>query len=394
MATARCHSVTIEGMRVPVENVIIELRLPAGSLHAGELVGWETSTAAIVDAREIGDTGFRVTQVDPFGLPRAENPVDWKNTEESLEARIDSETERLTDFEKKVLLRGTPLGHGRYTFLLTLDSAGDSGRPSVTAAELKKLRRFSPRALVFTEPVSVGRAQLPGTDDLDYRSVLGAPVAFDAKRARGAAGRRRNRPGNLWEAARGNPEVLAMLLQGISPGSSETPAHVKGTRRANAEQMAWILRSPDAANVLSRVLGDAKEVLDVWVTDADVTRARREIRNGRRTRRHFVSLVDRYDAQEEYLDTALRVVRGFADLAEVEPEVLAGFLRDHDQTDVSPSPGLLSMAESLGYVSAEQAGRIRHLSAQAAATENPTPEASETNPVSATPVVPARFLDE
>jgi len=318
MAKARCHRVTIEGMRVPVENVIIELRLPAGSLHAGELVGWETSTAAIVDAREIGDTGFRVTQVDPFGLPRAENPVDWKNTEESLEARIDSETERLTDFEKKVLLRGTPLGHGRYTFLLSMDSTGDSGRPSVTAAELKKLRRFSPRALVFTDPVSVERARLPGTDDLDYRSVLGAPVAFDAKRARGAAGRRRNRPGNLWEAARGNPKVLAMLLQGISPGSSETPDRVKGTRRANARQMAWILRSPDAANVLSRALADAKEVLDVWVTDADVTRARKEIGNGTDPR-HFESLFDRYDAQEEYLDTAVRVVRGFADLAEVEP---------------------------------------------------------------------------
>jgi len=381
MGKINCETVNIEGMRVPVEHVMIELRLPVGSLHAAEMVGWEPSHAAIVDAKEIGDSGFRVTQSDGYGLPRAENVEDWENTEASLRARL-GPYDRLSAFEKEVLLRGTPLGHGRYTFLLKIESSGKISVPEVTIADLKKLGKFSPRAYVYAEPVSgdrVFRTYLPAGEHLDYRSVLGTPVTFDAKKARGAAGRRGKRPGKVWDAARGNPEVLEMLLDGISPGSSGRTARIKGTRRANAQQLSWVLQSPGAADCIHEVLFYAHEVLSEWTTADDVARWNEAIENGADSR-HFEQYFEHhYHVQDRVLDKALRLIRGLADLAEFDPDVLTGSMegktpetREALRTILRMStkglapgnaridaPDLIALAVALGYVSSQQAESIR-----------------------------------
>lgn len=343
MSKAGCHTVNIEGMRVPTDHVMIELRLPGASRHAGE----------------IGDPGFRITQSDIDGLPRAEDPKDWNNTEASLRNLLGPEEyDRLTDFEKAVLLRGTPLGHGRYTFFLSVETSGDTGWPDVTVAELKKLGRFSPRAHVYAGPISADRVYPTyGTDgeQLDYRSVLGASVAFDAKRARGSAGRSGKRPGPVWDNARNNPDALMMLLDGISPGSSENAVRIKGTRRANAAQMAWILQSPGAAQCVSEVLLDAKEALEYWVTETDVARWEETMAEGVDPR-HFENGFERMDAQDMILDRALRLIRGFVDLAEEEPDILTDFLAQHP-IDVGPT--LPSMAVALGYITPLQHDALR-----------------------------------
>jgi len=386
-------------MRVPVEHVMIELRLPVDGLHAGE----------------IGDPGFRVTSSDACGLPRAEKKEDWDNTEASLKALLGSSVyDGLSAFEKEVLLRGTPLGHGRYTFLLEVESSGKIRGPQVTVADLKKLEKFSPRAHVYADPVSgarVFRTYLADGEQLDYRSVLGAPVAFDAKKARGAAGRLGKHPGKVWDFVRGNPAVLEMLLDGISPGSSGRMARIKGTRRANAQQMAWILQSPGAADRVHEVLSHTHEVLEGWTTDDDVARWNEEIANGADSR-HFEQYFEHhYHVQDRVLDRGLRLVRGLADLLEDDPDFLRGerltwhtemrealqktlayASRDRRSVEggevrrireLAPgnthrnAPDLIALADALGYVSAQQAVSIRVAAATFAPTSIPTPPRSD-----------------
>lgn len=387
MGKVNCQTVNIEGMRVPAEHVMIELRLPVDGLHAGE----------------IGDPGFRVTHSDAYGLPRAEKVEDWKNTEASLKARLGSFAyDQLTDSEKEVLLRGTPLGHGRYTFLLKVESSGKIRGPEVTVADLKKLGRFSPRAHVYAGPVSSDRVfhtYLPAGEQLDYRSVLGTPVAFDAKKARGASGRPGKRPGKVWDAARGNPEVLGMLLEGISPGSSDKKARIRGTRRANAQQMAWILRTPGATRCVYKVLARAHEALDEWVTDDDVMRWNEEIEKGVDSRHFENGLETYYHTQDKDLDSALRLVRGLADLGEIDPDILTGSMEGEtpemsealqtflDMSTVGLSPGnthssapdLIALAAALGYVSVQQAESIRGAAARAALAPASSEEAAFTS---------------
>jgi len=394
MGKVNCQTVNIEGMRVPVGHVMIELRLPVDGMHAGE----------------VGDPGFRVTSSDACGLPRAENMEDWDNTEASLKARLGSSVyDALSAFEKEVLLRGTPLGHGRYTFLLKVESSGKIRGPEVTVADLKKLGKFSPRAHVYADPVSGARVfttYLADGEQFDYRSVLGAPVAFDAKKARGAAGRLGKRPGKVWDAARGNPAVLEMLLDGISPGSSDKMARIKGTRRANAQQMAWILQSPGAADCVHEVLSHTHEVLEEWTTDDDVARWNKEIENGADSR-HFEQYFEHHHhVQDRVLDTGLRLIRGLADLLEDDPDFLRGErLTRHTEMrealqktlayasrdrrsaegrevrrlrELAPenthrnASDLIALAAALGYVSAQQAVSIRDAAATFAPSSIPT----------------------
>jgi len=351
----RCYSVSVGGMRVPADHVLVELSVPGGYESAGE--------------------GRAV----------------------------------LTAVEEEILERGVRRANGTVVLRLDIASRGQGLDTRVSLAELKRLTNLSVKASVFGDSLAwMDRSVLERVSDPGYKQapLLVDALPFDAKKARGASGRRQNAIHPAWEAAKENPDAAVTLLDGISPGTSQDADKSGGIGRANARQLAWLLTSEAVARELREVLDHAER----YEYAAQILRQIREQGHDAYVNEmraydpieYDEQLHETYDSAKDSLDVVLRFVRGMADLAKHDPDALAQFTAIHpnifgrlfatsDRDRYTGQATPIEQALTMGYISVEQCALL-----QKARTHV---QRQETGPgargaVSAEPVLPERFFSE